>query len=841
MLVPPALADTSQPVSRLNDFVIKPEGDLQKVAWHLLDARRQVEAGMQLHQVAAANRLIKLSGDLVQVDVRLNRPAEQTNLALLAEAGLEVTASFGGLVSGLCGLDDLDALAALSVVSTIHPNYGYVTNVGAVTSQGDGSLRADLARANFGVDGSGVKVGVLSDSINNVIGGSIIGGVLTGSDSQQSGDLPVQIEVLDAGAGSGSDEGAAMAELIYDLAPGVDIAFHSAGNDLVSFAGGIVELRSFAGCDVICDDVMYFAEPMFQDGEIAQAVEQAVSDGAAYFSSAGNNADGGMEADLELISKGGYWVHDFTGDGDAFLNVTFGSGGGYVIVVLQWNQPFSGTLGSGSETDLDLFLVDTEQDDWMSQLLTGSASWQGVQGSPSGDPVEIFSFWRDSADTDHIVIQHYAGRSDVSFRLVMYGSGVTFQSGMMGGATIYGHAAASSAMAVAAVDYREIDSDGGHTGGPEINVEDFSSKGGDLPFYYDGSGKPLSGAPVMRFKPDLASVDGTNTTFFPCSTCDTDGDAWPNFFGTSAAAPHAAAVAALFLEHARGAGPEPGPGTVYGAMKIAATDIESSGMDDLSGAGLVYADDALGAAWVTSPTSITGPTWTFLGRAGTYTASGSISTAGDPLEYQFDFGDGEQSSWGAPAAAHSYSAMGSYNVRARARSAVNPGVISGWSAALVVEVGATPPEVLGLSLVGPTKINENSPTQYRAEADFDDGGTCDVSADAVWAISPPQLLVATGDAGVFRSGEVEGGDRVAWVDVAYTDDFGTTVFASLPVTVLDIPAVEPEHTGWQPSAAAARETPSGCCGAAGPVAPFGLAVGFVLLSRAGARRRRFDG
>lgn len=64
----------------------------------------------------------------------------------------------------------------------------------------------------------------------------------------------------------------------------------------------------------------------------------------------------------------------------------------------------------------------------------------------------------------------------------------------------------------------------------------------------------------VRAKPDVAAADGVNTTAFPGPSLGGDAsqdlDAFPNFFGTSAAAPHAAAIGALVLQ-ARG-----GPGAV---------------------------------------------------------------------------------------------------------------------------------------------------------------------------------------------------------------------------------------------------------------------------------------
>ena len=109
--------------------------------------------------------------------------------------------------------------------------------------------------------------------------------------------------------------------------------------------------------------------------------------------------------------------------------------------------------------------------------------------------------------------------------------------------SVFGHPTARGASAVAAYDpFR-----------PTL-PEDFTSVGGELPILFDSQGNRFA-RPDVRRKPDVAATDGGNTTFF-VSDSSLDDDNLPNFFGTSAAAPHAAAIAALVLQ-ARG-----GPGSV---------------------------------------------------------------------------------------------------------------------------------------------------------------------------------------------------------------------------------------------------------------------------------------
>ena len=170
---------------------------------------------------------------------------------------------------------------------------------GSIDSEGDVTHRADLARSIFQVDGTGIKIGVLSD------------GVASLTTSQSTGDLgPVTVLTGQAGPANG-DEGTAMLEIVHDLAPGASLYFATADNGVSSFATNIRNLRA-AGCDIIVDDYGYFSESPFQDGPVAQAVNDVTANGALYFSSAGN---GGNKDD----STSSIWEGDFVDGGAATL------------------------------------------------------------------------------------------------------------------------------------------------------------------------------------------------------------------------------------------------------------------------------------------------------------------------------------------------------------------------------------------------------------------------------------------------------------------------------------------------------------------------------------------
>jgi hypothetical protein len=119
-----------------------------------------------------------------------------------------------------------------------------------------------------------------------------------------------QVTVLDGQSGvPANGEGTAMLEIVHDLAPGAGLYYATAFNGPASFANNIRQLQA-AGCDIIVDDVYYFNETPFQDGIIAQAVNDVTANGALFFSSAGNSGN-------KNDGQSGVWEGDFLDSGQS--------------------------------------------------------------------------------------------------------------------------------------------------------------------------------------------------------------------------------------------------------------------------------------------------------------------------------------------------------------------------------------------------------------------------------------------------------------------------------------------------------------------------------------------
>jgi hypothetical protein len=505
-----------------------------------------------------------------------------TLLAQLQSLGLTEGLVEKFMVTGYLPVGRIDELKGLRALRFARPSYKPMHNVGAVTSQADRAMKADMAKQLYNVTGSGSKVGVLSDSYNS------LGGAPAGI---ASGDLPANVQVIDDFIDpDASDEGRGMIELIHDLAPGAAIAFNTAFKGQAAFAKGIRDLAA-AACNIIVDDVFYFAEPYFQDGIIAQAVDDVKSTrNVSYFSSAGNHARNSYQNTYTNTAFVGPFgasdpymgAHNFSG-GDVFQSVTVPARSS-IYVGLQWDNPFASVSGgSGAQTDMDLLVY------------RGGAfqsSLSSFSNNINGDPLEIAILTNtgSTAVTFELVVARYSGPAPALIKWIAFTNGYTITTEYdTKSSTCVGHSNAAGAIATGASYYRNT---------PVYNntlstaiIEGFSSLGG-TPILFNTTGQRIIS--VTRQKPEITASDGTNTTFFGS---DSDGDGFPNFFGTSAAAPHAAAVAALMQQRS---GNQLTPNRVLAILEQTALDMDDeltagfdTGYDPRTGYGLIQADLAV--------------------------------------------------------------------------------------------------------------------------------------------------------------------------------------------------------------------------------------------------------
>ncbi len=472
-------------------------------------------------------------------------------------------------------VQSVTSLAGRADVSRIKlpPQAG--TNVGSVTSQGVIAHQANTVVNTMHVDGTGVSVGVLSDSASAARVAALVA----------SGDLPAGTTVLSGQQGptSGEDEGAAMMEIIHDMAPGAKLYFATAFLGEASFADNIIALAQ-AGCKVIVDDVSYSDEFAFQDGIIAQAVNYVTQNyGVIYFSSAANSGsitkgtsgtwegdfkDGGATSGAVLASGETGNFHNFAATGVQNYNVLTTA---INDVVLFWSDPIG-----ASNNDYDLFILNGAG----TQVIGFSGDAQ--DGTAPQDPVEeIYNPNANYPAGSRIVVVKYAGAA----RAMHIDTDRATLSIATTGST-HGHNAGLNTVSMAATYWNSAKTGSRAFTGMSNTTETFSSDG-PRKIFYNADGSPITpnnflfgtnGGTTLQ-KPDLSAADGVTTHtpgFLP-------------FFGTSASAPHAAAIAALV----RQARPDYTVAQVKTAMTATALDTNAVGVDRDSGYGIAMANAAV--------------------------------------------------------------------------------------------------------------------------------------------------------------------------------------------------------------------------------------------------------
>jgi len=334
---------------------------------------------------------------------------------------------------------------AVKVIRTVLPPVTNKTN----TTEGDAIHRSNLVRALPNGSGAGMKVGVISNGVN------------TRSAAQATGDLPADGAGLTVLSDTvGGDEGTAMLEIVYDLAPLAQLYFHDCGANTVAFNSAIDALIA-AGCNVIVDDISWLEEPFFEQGTVGGHVASVLAAyNIIYASSAGNSGARHHQKTYTASATGGFTTntlgypdwHDFNlGDvatgNNLYVHMPNNSS---IIVVLEWNDAFG-----AASNDFDLYVHNYPE--------TADANYldrSNDRQSSTHNPLEALQYTNNtgSAKDVQISIARYSGTTPAIVEVYVYGSGgaYVYTNNRVAADSIFGHPAVPGALAVGAIAANDL-------------------------------------------------------------------------------------------------------------------------------------------------------------------------------------------------------------------------------------------------------------------------------------------------------------------------------------------------------------------------------------------------
>ncbi|MDA0733403.1 MAG: S8 family serine peptidase [Chloroflexi bacterium] len=501
-----------------------------------------------------------------------------------------------GVIAAWVPYQQVDAAARLPWVVAITPVEENTPDAGSSLSEGVDLHNAAILHG-LGIDGAGVTVGVISDGVTNIVA------------AQNSGDLPQAVNVLNAGIG---DEGTAMLEIVHDMAPGADLIFYATGGGIVNH----LEARNalmLAGADVIVEDIPFDLEPVFQQGTVAQNGDALAAAGISVHSSAGDTGNthaarvlalpvplaeadvtGFTNCDANFLNANSRVVDIDPGPGTSF-DVTLD---GNAFFTLQWSEPRAifPTAGAGGFTDLDLYLMNEAGNECLSASNTGQQFGQG-------DTIETISAPFGAGTRVKIVVVFHQNLGDPPIPTIdLRWRGATAidpptRAGSINPNANYTGLATSSGAANAGPGGSTNPSlaglEGFSSGGPiTLGLTTVCSNGYPCSFLNQGT-EPVLGPGLNNFdSPNWTAADGVSVSGaggFGSGTCPAANLGDCRFFGTSAAAPHAAGAAALLLD----ADPSLTPAAINSTLGNTAFDIGAAGFDLESGFGILQVDAAV--------------------------------------------------------------------------------------------------------------------------------------------------------------------------------------------------------------------------------------------------------
>lgn len=453
-----------------------------------------------------------------------------------------------GVIQAWIPASQLDAVSGLPGVLRVGlpryaahkrvPALGPVSSTGSVDTQGDSILQAASFRKSTGDTGQGVTVGVISDGDDHV--GTAV----------KSGDLPGDIwnDPKNAGGSGGfspassGDEGTAMMEIVYDIAPGLDRLGFCGPQTSVDFVTCLDDFKGNISPGVIVDDLGFPGGAMFSDDSFTSAIRDfAKSNPSIHLvSAAGNDGTGfwtgtwnPMAVSATVNGVAYSQALDF-GSGSPDLRISVNPGD-VVTYIVEWDDPWSDTATANDPNDFDV-VVFTGPDHSGIAVACNQGINIGPDGSstrcneaksrslktPGPQPVQG-SQWKAQQGSYYLeVFGVHGSLANRRIKILVYDqNGFQLVVTPRTAGSVYGHAA------VAAPDVISV----GAINADDLSLESFSSTG---PVDTGTGGTRTSVAKPDFVAPDCVNVTGSGGFDSP-------------FCGTSAAAPHIAGLMALLI------------------------------------------------------------------------------------------------------------------------------------------------------------------------------------------------------------------------------------------------------------------------------------------------------
>lgn len=533
---------------------------------------------------------------------------------------------YGKYLTGWIKINKIEAIKGISSIKLITPvecghsasgSFSAINNActpykpnvttGVTVSQGDKAMLTDIFRDLNQVNGCGVKIGIISIGYDFLKGASkgISDGDLPGIGNPNGFTTPVTV-LQEASGLSGTitptDEGRAMAEIVHDIAPGAELFLYSGTNGIENLAEGYSILAD-AGVDIIVDDVFYFQEAYFQEGIVTQAIDEVSDRGVITFTINGNiETKFSYEAPFKAVpidlvpDNAPFFAHDF-GNG----NVNFINGNGATVnapilpfiipanssarLDIHWDEPsiFANADGPKPVSDIGVLLL-RKDNDGVFRRINSTVSNAPINGIPHLS--FFFDSFSDQRDFRFVVFSEN-GSIPQNLKVISSEQTVVIDT-LINDPTSFYHAGTTKGITIGAVRYGDTPAFGS-----TLIPDPFNEALGGQKILLDFSGNRIQNPKIIN-KPDFMAIDGGNNSFFGSDISGPqDDDSFPNFFGTSAAAPHAAAAAALVLEaFKKTSNRKVLPVEIKEIFNSTATDMLSTGFDFRSGNGFINVDKA---------------------------------------------------------------------------------------------------------------------------------------------------------------------------------------------------------------------------------------------------------